>query len=195
MITAVPARLDGPSSQAVFDTLLRSLAEPGTIRSLPAEVVPYGPHAMVLALADVDIRVHVDAAFGPEAAEAVRRATGARLVGLDRADLVALRDGRSEALSELRTGTPFAPEDGAKVSIRVAGIGVSRSALRLCLTGPGVDGRRFVGVDGLVAAAATMLGQGSGRYPAGYDTWLVSDDGSVIGVPRSTTVTIERGDR
>ena len=56
------ARLAGQRSQQVFDTLLRTLAEPGTVHRLPADLPQEVPTHLwpVMALADVDVTVDPD---------------------------------------------------------------------------------------------------------------------------------------
>lgn len=234
---AAEARLSGIRSQQVFDGLLRTLAEPGTIRALPAGLPASVPSVawLPLALADVDITLAVADCTGvggtPET-EALTRllveATGGDPVPLAEAWLVAVlpdsTGGTRRLPPELATGSALAPEDGARVALPVrsltagqaeasatdacaleAGTGTDHtetsnavgnvgsdrdSGLELRLRGPGVAGTRLVTVRGLDPAVAAALGTATGSFPAGFDAWLFADDGHLMALSRTTTITI-----
>ncbi len=201
MTAVADARIDGSRSQQVFDALLRSLAEPGTIRRLPIDQLPDAPTVLwlPLAIADVDIGVNVDDDLAGPLASLVRDATAATLTSLDDAAIVALTDvGDGAVLDRVRVGSALAPEDGARVAIAVEGFGPSNDStadspadVQLHLEGPGVPGTRSITVRGLDPSAAARLGQASGHFPAGFDSWLFSPAGDVVAISRSTTITIE----
>jgi alpha-D-ribose 1-methylphosphonate 5-triphosphate synthase subunit PhnH len=62
------------------------------------------------------------------------------------------------------------------------------------VAGPGVPGSRSFGVTGLDTAVLAAIGEANQGYPAGVDTWLVAGDGTVIGLPRSSTLVLNGGD-
>lgn len=195
MSLAARARLTGHRSQQTFDTLLRTLAEPGTVRSLPAAVVDPEipcPCLLALALADVDVAVNVSGGRSRHLGQLVRDATGATVVPLERAWLAVLLAPTGDELDRLSTGDALHPELGARVGLAVTGLHAGDGgAMRLGLEGPGVPGRRILGVDGLGAGVLRRLGRASGTYPAGFDTWLFAPAGQVAAISRSTTVLLD----
>lgn len=189
-----PARIDGDRSQRVFDTLLRTLAEPGTVRSLPGELDPRVPAPLwlPLALADVDVGVHVD---DPDWQALVRAATGAPTRPLEQAPFVVLRAPTVEMVTRVAVGTALAPEDGARLALTVDGLGdrpsdtPDPSSTTWRFEGPGIRVHRDVVVRGLDPAIVERLGRGSGPAPTGFDTWLFDPRGAVMSVPRTTRIT------
>lgn len=198
-------RIDGATSQGVFDTLLRTLAEPGRILRFGDDVVDMPAVALgPLALADVDVTVAV-LGDGADLAGDISRTTGARIVAAGDADLVVAdpaRLGRPLAAADLdglAIGSPLAPEDACRLFVAVEGlhaidstgtatIAAPGGATHLRLSGPGIAGHRHIGIDGLAVDVVARLGRASGTFPTGIDTWLVAPDGAVVGLPRSTTV-------
>jgi alpha-D-ribose 1-methylphosphonate 5-triphosphate synthase subunit PhnH len=189
------ARLTGRRSQLTFDALLRALAEPGTVRSLPADVLDPGipdPCWLALALADVDVGVNIDDDPDHRSARLIRDATGAPIVPLERAWIAVLTGPSTGQLDRLARGDALHPEEGARVGITVAGLhaGGSGGQVALELRGPGAPGVRL-GVDGLPAEILARLGRASGELPAGFDTWLFAPGGRVAAIPRSSRLRVE----
>lgn len=195
------ARLDGIRSQRAFRVLLEALARPATVVVLPPGVldpsVP-APLLMPLALADVGVRVDV---VGPDAArwlDVVVAATGARRCPTEAADLVAVL-GRETGTTvrALRRGRPEAPEEGARLALpcrRLRPAATGRGAQVVVeVSGPGVDGVREVGIDGLAPGVLEALAEVNDAFPTGVDTWLLSDAGQVAGLPRSARLRIHPG--
>lgn len=196
-------RIDGAASQRVFDTLLRTLAEPGRVLHFSDDVLDMDPVALgPLGLADVDVTVAV-MGNGTDLAGAIARATGARIVAAGDADTVIAdpallgRPLSPSDLDTLRVGSPLAPEDACRLFVAVdalhaTGTRTAAGAERVTveLRGPGIAGHRHVGVDGLGADVLAVLGRASGTFPTGIDTWLVAPDRAVVGLPRSTTVDV-----
>jgi alpha-D-ribose 1-methylphosphonate 5-triphosphate synthase subunit PhnH len=216
----LPAALTPPGAQAVFRATLDALARPGTVQRLPtAEDEPMAGHVPaallpLLALADLSTHACVLGAAAGEDSDAdgqtawdevVRVATNAPRAPLADARLVAaLRPLGADELACLRTGTPAAPEDGALACLAVTGIAAAgdgsevtgpgpgeEPGLLLRLSGPGVPGTRAIVVTGLPAGfAATRRGLVAG-FPAGADLLLITPDGAMTGLPRTTAVTEE----
>lgn len=197
MSLVAAARLSGARSQQVFDVLLRSLSEPGTIHQLGMDDLPEVPTTLwlPLALADVDINVHVGGPDGDHWVELVRDATGARPATIEDAWIAVLDDDPSERLASIHIGSALAPEAGARVALPVATLETTASdasPVELVLAGAGVPGERSLAVGGLDSTVFEKIGRASGVFPAGFDTWLFAPDGRVAAIPRSTTVTIRR---
>lgn len=189
------ARLQGDRSQRTFDAILRSLSEPGTIQALPPEILHADvppPAWLALALADVDVPVHIDGpTYGP-AADLVVDATGAPRSGIAEAWVVVLEAPELAAMAEIATGDAYHPELGARVALAVSSLaGAGGGGVDVTLTGPGIDGERRVQIDGLGADVLGRLGRATAPFPAGFDTWLFTPDGEVMAIARSTHVTVE----
>lgn len=211
--------LDEFESQAVFRALLDAFARPGTVTCLPSSVVDRVPPALapVLALADVDVTVAVvehpvdddRSAAEPRWGRIVAAATGARTSAVESAAMVvAIAPPAPEVLRHLMRGSAAAPEQGTRLTIAcralltdddlvapddrgtVAAAQVRSSVL---LSGPGVDGSARVTALGIERAVFETIAAANDTFPAGVDTWLVADDGRVVGIPRSSTIEISGG--
>lgn len=206
----VAARLDAAESQIVFRRLLDTLARPGRLAWLPADVARRVPPTLVplLALCDLEVTCCIVESTGVEQgpvpwAEVVASATGARLTSLpDASWIAALGSLTASDLAGLRRGSASAPEHGARLSVacRELHVGAGEQPwsatapgtpiVTIELRGPGVpDCRRLTlsGVDPEVFAALSLA---NAHLPAGIDTWLVADAGAVIALSRTTQVTV-----
>jgi alpha-D-ribose 1-methylphosphonate 5-triphosphate synthase subunit PhnH len=182
------------ASQRCFRSLLDALAHPGKLVTLTEpEAVAAGAAVIALALADIETPVAV--AGDEERAADVSEATRAPLVPVAEARLVALLHPTAELVGQCQTGSAEAPEHGSKV-----GLGCSRltpaeadapappGAVKLVLEGPGVPGTRRLFVEGIGRDVFDAVARANRDFPAGLDAWLVSAEGVVVGLPRSTRV-------
>lgn len=194
-------RISGSVSQATFDALMRSLSEPGRVRSLPEAFLETGAPALSalgLALADVGVTVAANRTAhqnsNPPVAELVAAATGAATTQLSGAWIAMLDQPTEDEIRELPRGSAWEPELGARVAISVDEIGNEpfAASTELTLTGPGVPSQRSLFVTGVSRRVLAGLGQSSGDYPAGLDAWLFTADGRVAAIPRSATLTISQ---
>lgn len=200
-----PVRVEGAASRDAFLVLLWTLAEPGDIHTIPPGTLPPGvPGAALLplALADVDVTVHIAADDDAAAlVDLVSTATLAGHVPLEAAAMVVLLDATADKVLALRRGSALAPEDGARVAIRVDTLAAGGAdavaapgghpVVTVRLSGPGVPVERTVVVTGLDPAVLGALAEANCGFPAGVDAWLVDGAGRVVGLPRSTQITIE----
>jgi alpha-D-ribose 1-methylphosphonate 5-triphosphate synthase subunit PhnH len=92
--------------------------------------------------------------------------------------------------SHLASLDPTHRADG--VAPAAAGVG-SAPVVRMIVRGPGVPGERACWVAGIEADVIATLDRINRGYPAGIDTWLVSDFGTVVGLPRSSTLVTPGG--
>ena len=192
------ARVSGHRSQQLFDVMLRTLAEPGTVRRLPISFDGLDiPPALwlALALADVDTPVHIagdtiTSDGGGRWAEIVAGATDAPIVDVSSARIVVALSTDLDLLEQIAVGTATAPEDGARLAVAVTGLHAEArdGTQRIALSGPGLPGTRRLGIDGLDHDVIDRLGQAGATFPAGFDTWLFTGAGRGAAVPRSTTV-------
>lgn len=121
-------------------------------------------------------------------------ATRCRLVGVGDADVAALGTADAPALASLRRGVRLAPELAARVAIRVDALSADTpDAVPVTVAGPGVPGDRTLWVAGLSPQVLAGLGQASGPFPTGLDTWLFDSVGRVAAIARTTAVTVQEG--
>ena len=186
------ATLGPDEAQRTFRAVLDALARPGRTYRLPERPLRTVPAALlpVLALADLDTPACVlgdDPDGGWQ--QVLATVTSAPAAVLPQARLVAaLRPLSGDELRALRRGSAAAPEEGALLSAAVSD--GDRGDSRWQLSGPGVAGPDVitpVGWDGRLAAAREQAVAG---FPAGVDLLLVSPDGRVLGIPRSTAITV-----
>lgn len=186
------ATLGPDEAQRTFRAVLDALARPGRAYRLPERPLRTVPAALlpVLALADLDTPACVlgdDPDGGWQ--QVLATVTSAPAAALPQARLVAaLRPLSGDELLALRRGTAAAPEDGALLSIALAD-GDSGEP-RWQLAGPGVAGRNVITPVGLPGQLAAARAQAVAGFPAGVDLLLVSPDGRVLGIPRTTAVTV-----
>jgi alpha-D-ribose 1-methylphosphonate 5-triphosphate synthase subunit PhnH len=202
MTTTTAAPLSAAHSQLVFRAVMDALARPGTVHRLPGDAAAPPALLPVLALADLETPACV-LADTDEWADVVRAMTSAPAARLARARLVAaLRPVTSDELARLRTGTSAAPEDGALACLSVAGLTAladgdgpdGDSALdrrRLRLSGPGIPGTRDLLVAGLPPGFAAVRRDLTRGFPAGADLLLITPEGDLAGLPRTTLIESE----
>ena len=180
------------TSQATFRVLLDVLAHPGRVRRLPdgapGDGVP-AALAVPLALADLGQSVAVVGAGAPRWSDHLVTAVSCRIAAPRDADQVVVLDGADpELVLSLRRGDALAPERGCRLALACDALGAG--ALELALRGPGVPATASLRVGGLRADVATAIAEANRHFPAGVDTFLVAADGSVAGLPRSTTIEV-----
>jgi alpha-D-ribose 1-methylphosphonate 5-triphosphate synthase subunit PhnH len=189
--TAGGVALRGEASTAVFRVLLAALAEPGTVQVLPRAIgqLPVPPALVVpLALADQDCTVTIVGADpGGELARLLCTATSAWWAPLESAGFVVDLGADAGTPVACRRGSALEPERGARLAVAVEGFG---GGTEVVLEGPGVPGRRRLRVRGVRPAWFRALAAANRNRPAGVDAWLLSPHGGVVGLPRSTRVTV-----
>lgn len=175
------ATLRPAESQRVFRAVLAALSRPGRIVPLPTDSPVPAALLPLLALADLGTGIAV-LDEGEDWADVVGVVTSAPVVPLQDARFVAAtRPLTADELRAVRRGSPLAPEDGALVCVPVSEL----DGADWVLSGPGVDGTaRLAGVPGLRAARADAVA----GYPAGIDLLLITPDGRLAGIPRSTRI-------
>lgn len=177
-------------SQRSFRALLLATARPGEICHLP-EVGDAQAHELALmALLDHEVSFAVVGEGAQDAQDVLLLLTESRTAPLSEADFVLVLGGDSRGgLSELKRGTLEEPEVGAAAVYAVGEIS-DLAPLVLRLSGPGVPGERTVGIKGLANAEVEAIQEARAHYPLGVDVYLVSREGSVLGLPRSTQIEV-----
>jgi alpha-D-ribose 1-methylphosphonate 5-triphosphate synthase subunit PhnH len=104
------------------------------------------------------------------------------------ADFVAVRAGEAD-LAALRLGSDEVPQQGATLIVEVPTLAVERHA-SLRLTGPGIEHEQRMGLCGLSVDFWQQRIGLQRAFPRGVDLLLVCGS-QIVGVPRSTLVTLE----
>lgn len=191
-------------AQKHYRTLLQCTARPGSIGQLDDVVLDIPPRLnrasafLALALLGADTSFYV--AGGDErAAQFLRRETLAMPVGAEQADFLFLSlPEQVEAIGRARAGDLAFPEQGATLVMQVGGLSPApmADALRLTLTGPGIETHTDAYVSGAPEALFEMLKERNAEFPLGIDAYLTCDSLSVgpcvLALPRTTRAAWER---
>ena len=213
--TLANARLAGDESLAVFRVLLAAVARPGKPVALRPDLVATLPRALLAPLGLVDLD-HVVAVLGDDLADndladndcdgvadvgwmsLIAAATAARPTDvLGDADVViARRSPTAEEIGALRRGSALLPEAGARLFIacRAAttpGPDTQESeseSIQFRVSGPGASRPRVVEITGISSDVPAAIADANSAFPAGIDVWFIDDAGTVVGVPRSSSI-------
>ena len=192
MTASTITALRPPDSQQVFRAVLEALARPGTPMELPSEPLNVLAPAIsvIFALADPTTGVCVLENPGDRWADAIATATEAPTWPAEMARLVAaVRPVSPGEVRGFTRGSAHAPQDAALVALGVRD--VHGGPRRWALSGPGVCGTATIAPQGMSAGFVAARAEAVSAYPAGIDVLLVTDDGRVVGLPRTTTITEE----
>ena len=87
------------------------------------------------------------------------------------------------------------PERGARLFVLCAAIseGSTDAGTTIRVHGPGASAGRTITVTGVDAEVFRALAAANRAFPAGVDTWLVTDDRRMVGIPRSSRIDIIEG--
>lgn len=193
------------ASQHIFRVVLDALANPGTVqpgivhpRLLP-EPAFANPYAVSLLLTLLDHEVSLHVAPGPDAAtvaDFLARRTRVALTDAGLPDLAAFVTAQAESIDNglperLRRGSLEYPDDGATLVVDVPSLDQGETgSLELTLTGPGIASVRRLRLSGLSPAFFQSRNRAVAQYPMGIDLLLIDRAGRVVGLPRTTDLTI-----
>lgn len=191
-------------TQIVFRHLLDCMARPGKVNPVPGAVLQKigsrrdHPLLVAVALTLLDGEVTF-AVLGEEMQQMLSFLavyTGGRPVPPAAADFVFVPGTRpwSEIL-ELRRGNLLFPDLGATAIFAVEDLfpeAAKELDLTLSLRGPGVPGRRMLGIRGLARENVGFLQEANHEFPLGLDVILVSAGGRLACLPRSVQLEIEQ---
>lgn len=168
-------------SRETFLALMHALSYPGRAYPLPDDAPPLP--LIGEALLDLETSFYT-----PDNALAdVLAANGARRLAPESAAYhvyPSLSDADWEAIEAAGVGTLLYPDHAATLII---GGSIFDHGDTQTWTGPGVNG--LITVTIALPARFWAIREARRRYPLGWDAFLISDDGRVIGLPRSTTIT------
>ncbi len=175
-------------AHATFDALMRALSYPGRPQTLKLEDGRTAFAAIAEALLDLEVT-----AFSTEQSlEADLRATGAKLVSLERAEYVFmphLTEAQLPLLQRVNRGSTLTPDDAATLVIGASFAEESlEPAQRLRLRGPGIQDSLEVRIGGL-PLEFWRVREAVIAFPIGWDVFFVSGN-QILGLPRTTIVEV-----
>lgn len=185
-------------TQAIYRMTLLALANPGTVRQMPVPAVgaPVNGWAAALLITLLDHEVSLASSGAPAMetiAHFVRQRTAAAKSTPAAADFL-LTDaaGLAAALATgLRTGNLHYPDESATViAVMPCLSDVAIDGPHLTLAGPGIERTAECWVGGLSPAAVAARCELVREYPLGVDLLLVDARGRLLGLPRTTNITV-----
>ncbi|MEW6479947.1 MAG: phosphonate C-P lyase system protein PhnH [Pseudomonadota bacterium] len=177
-------------SQAVFRRALQALSMPGRAVDVPAvaqrPAMGHGAAALLLlALLDSDCTLWLSPSLRDSDAQAwLRFHTGCRCVDDPaQARFLWLAAGDAwPALAAMNTGSDEYPDQSATCVMEVASL---QGGPAWQMSGPGIDGSRGLGADGLPADFDAQWQANHAAFPRGVDVFLATGT-QLLGLPRST---------
>lgn len=194
---ATLAGLEDPALHGAdaFRLILDAMARPGTIAELPLpggtpDGLTGAAFAVALVLADPDVKVYLSPDCDTdETRHNLRFHCGCPLVtDPAAAGFAFLRaDEAEDILPRLSIGTPEYPDRSATAVVMVDGFSGKRDAA--CLTGPGINGERYIQGPPGGAPLWQRMSDNAALYPLGFDT-ILADGATLMAIPRSTQITL-----
>jgi|GEM_PF-261165 phosphonate C-P lyase system protein PhnH len=192
------AFLDVHESQHVFTVLLNSLSNPGTIYSVDQKIWERtdGCAVPLLALLGHETPFCVLGEHSEELTAIVQHVTTGRPSTLKDARYVAIPHSvTSEEFVEISTGSDLRPDSAAQISVYCSGRFSTSSSSSIegtsvRLSGPGVNGQSELTFEHIDSVVLASLLNRKFAFPRGHDIWFCNNEGQVVAIPRSTTVTL-----
>lgn len=174
-------------TRRTFRALCDATARPGTVVDVTVESAD---RAVLATLVDHEVRTWSD---DEELTSALADRGRLAKAPPDEADVLHVTGVPDWDVRECDRGSLVEPSDGATVVYRVSGLaagdgGGGEDCTEIELTGPGVDGRRRVGV-GLPDDELDRLAQAQSTYPRGVDAYFAAGR-RVAAVPRSSSLEV-----
>jgi len=208
--TATPPRIpsgvaSATAAQQTFRRVLDALARPGQVQqlasdpSLSSATFADQPHlawpaTLLLMLVDHEVSLAVAGVAGGEALETVvRRRTRVATATPEAADTVVCDGGAltPELVTALKRGSLEYPDDGATLLVLTDDLTTATAgAPTATLSGPGIDGAIRVSLPGLDPDILAAREDAIALYPMGIDILLLDRAGRLLGLPRTTVVTL-----
>jgi alpha-D-ribose 1-methylphosphonate 5-triphosphate synthase subunit PhnH len=182
------------NAQAVFRTVLDSLARPARVQQLEIGLQPLAPMstpaaAIALALCDGDTPIWLDAGLRTDAVRGwFAFQTGSLMVtSPSDAQFAFISDPSAmPSLGEFAVGTQEYPDRSTTLVVQVNAIGAGED---FTFVGPGILGTASFRAAGLPPAFSQWWRANGALFPRGVDLLLVSPDGQLVGLPRTARLT------
>lgn len=179
-------------SQQIFRQVLRALSEPGTRLTLAPLAAPRGvdsaAYQVCLALLDSDTPLWVsDGLDTPALLSSLRFHCGCPMTNEPgNATFAITTADEFTDLGRFYQGSDEYPDHSTTLIVQVDHL---HSAGPWQLSGPGIDGHRSVGIDGLGPHWLPWLQANHAAFPLGVDL-LLTDGNSLMGLPRTTRLEV-----
>lgn len=179
-------------SQQIFRQVLRALSEPGTRQTLAPQAAPRGvdsaAYQVCLALLDSDTPLWVaDSLASTSLTSSLRFHCGCPIVAEPGEAAFAIATPQALAgLDRFCQGSHDYPDRSTTLILQVDSLHTSGPWQ---LSGPGIDGRRAVGIDGLESHWLNWLEENHAGFPLGIDLLLTAGN-SLMGLPRTTRMEV-----
>ncbi|MFM9942673.1 MAG: phosphonate C-P lyase system protein PhnH [Hyphomicrobiaceae bacterium] len=185
-------------AQRTFRAVMTALAEPGTVHEIAAggpqcpELSP-AMTAIALTLADYETRLWLQVGPDSEAARYLRFHTGAPIVAAehDAGFAFVTRPLAMPRLAAFAQGNLDYPDASTTIVIDVERIDTTQG---FTLSGPGIAGRRRLGVSPLPTTFAADIAANRAAFPCGVDLIFCAGH-RIAALPRSTRVAAADGGR
>jgi alpha-D-ribose 1-methylphosphonate 5-triphosphate synthase subunit PhnH len=187
-------------SQQIFRTLVIALAFPGTVRKLKSASLAIDRPRIefilqpFLTLLDFETNYCVvahDKALQEEVSQYIEINTNSHPKQMEQADFVlCLEAGMDGNFAKLKRGTLPHPDHSTTIFYLVEEIcsPPQNKGVTISLSGPGIEEEQSLSVNGLALSELEQWRECRHDYPMGIDIYLVSWAGSIIGIPRSSTI-------
>ncbi len=195
-------------SQYIFRNILDAMARPATIKNISDvstklfSVEGFGKTAAAVALTLLDEYTKFAAAYkNKESVERyIKWNTRALIENIPHADYIfadaSVNKSEITAIfDEAKKGNLVQPDDSATLIIEVDKIeeGQGNDTLSVKAKGPGIEHRNICSIKGLSPLWLAKRNEIISEFPMGIDMILVSADGSLMALPRTTKVELDKG--
>ncbi|MCA1011962.1 phosphonate C-P lyase system protein PhnH [Halobacillus halophilus] len=187
-------------SQHIFREMVDAFSRPGTQTDVqkfcestqPPAAFPKAMMGIAFTLLDQETTFQIESGQ----AEAIRRyihwETFSKAASGERADYHFVESMEQEQIlpfmKQLKTGTLYQPHQSATVFLLVDGFERSESAKTYDLTGPGIESKKSIYIEGINHKWMEHRDELTVEYPLGIDICLITRTGKLIAIPRTTKV-------
>jgi alpha-D-ribose 1-methylphosphonate 5-triphosphate synthase subunit PhnH len=190
------------NTQQIYRKLLDCMARPGKVNSIEPYLVQDDHESLfskpLLSLAytlvDREVSFHVISDLKEKAEQYIYWQTFSQAAELREAHYVFIGKQLSDSeiqsvMNEVKAGTLEDPHLSATILIQVNTLTDSPGdGMKLKLTGPGIQGTRYVYADGLPSAWITERKKINSEFPMGVDMILTTSSGEIMAIPRTTVI-------
>jgi len=189
--------------QSAFRTVTRAFSFPGSCHSLAREAagidddLGLAPSFLLVALMllDSEVRFAVVDEQGVKHEQLISRLTYSRAVGIPEADYIFIPGSATDALPTFlaaRGGNLVNPEQGATIILGADSFNLDAGKSHLSLSGPGIKTQTRMSVARHPSWIQART-EKNREFPLGVDILLLSADGQLAALPRTTRITVAVG--
>jgi alpha-D-ribose 1-methylphosphonate 5-triphosphate synthase subunit PhnH len=179
-------------SQSVFRQILKSMAEPGSILTINAQIIP--PHplsiataAICLSLLDFETNLWIQASLKThEVIKYLKFHTGLKITDVPKKANFCILGTSIPNLDEFCSGTDDYPENGSTLIIQTDEIS---TRAQLQFEGPGIKSYRYVSVGSINKDFWSNREDLQSLFPRGLDL-VFTQNNKMISVPRTTKIDV-----